>query len=282
MGVYERRKKKASTSKRIIRGILWGVIVAALIAALGALWNIYSTLHTYSVGDKSTQELMEYVSVPESTNPVMVRPRGEQAEAEEDNPYQDVVFPEVDFASLAEINSDLVGWIYVPDTHVNYPIAQGEDNVYYLERMFNMKGNGSGSIYLDAGCARDLSSLNSILYGHNMQNETMFHDLLKYKKQDFYDAHPCYLLMTPEKKYVVEIFAAYPLSVYENGWQIDFESEDEYGAFLTACKERSIIDTIPVPTTKDRIITLSTCTYEFQYARLLINGILREVILSSN
>lgn len=279
MEVNKQRKKKASGSKRIVRGILWGVIAVALVAMLAALWNIYSTLHTYSVGEKNTKELLQYFSTPQAMNPITVKPKAEQAEkeAEEENPYQDVVFPEVDFASLAEINSDLVGWIYVPDTHVNYPIAQAEDNVYYLERMFNRHINDSGCIYLDARDARDLSSLNSIIYGHNMKDESMFHDLLKYKKQKFYDEHPCYLLMTPEKKYVVEIFAIYPLSVYENGWQVDFESEEEYGAFLAACKERSIIDTIPTPTTEDRIITLSTCTYEFQYARLLINGILREV-----
>lgn len=252
----------------------WLFAAGCAVGIAVSLWNIFFIRSTYEAGEKAYSSMAQYVSeVPKTAKPVQPDASGGQA----DSPYRNVEFPDVDFDSLREINPEIVGWIQIEDTNINYPIAQSEDNEYYLNHMFTREGNGSGGIFLDCRNRHDFSGRNNILYGHNMKNGSMFHNLSYYKEQAFYDAHPTYLLMTPEHNYVVEIFAVYPLSVYEDGWKLQFESDAEYAAWLEGCIAHSMVATKVEPQTTDRVLTLSTCTYEFNNARLLVNGILHEV-----
>ena len=86
--------------------------------------------------------------------------------------------PEVDFDTLSSINSDIVGWLYCPDTAISYPVPQGEDNSYYLKHLFDGTRNSAGSLFLDSRC-QGLEGKNSIIYGHYMKNGTLFATLKK-------------------------------------------------------------------------------------------------------
>ena len=97
-------------------------------------------------------------------------------------------------------NPDIVAWIYIEGTKINYPIVQGEDNSYYLKHLFSGEWNGSGCIFLDSRNDASFADRHSIIYGHHMKNGTMFTDLDKYKKQDFFDEHPVALLIDVYKR----------------------------------------------------------------------------------
>lgn len=187
-----------------------------------------------------------------------------------------IIWPEVDFELLSSINPDVVGWIYVEGTNINYPVVQAEDNKTYLRRMFDGKYNNAGCIFLDYRCEGDFSDQHSIIYGHHMGNGSMFADLVKYKKQSFYDEHPTALLVTPTHRYKIDLFSAYVSSNYQDSWQLYFE-EQEFEAWLEKRIERSTFTTNVLPDANDRILTFSTCTYEFTGAKYILHGIITEI-----
>ena len=159
---------------------------------------------------------------------------------------------------------------------INYPVVQGADNQYYLKHLFNGKWNSSGCIFLDSRNTPDFSDRHSIIYGHHMKNGTMFSGLTEYKKQEFYDAHPTVLLLTPEKNIRIEIFAGYVAGVSDKAWEIALGSDKEFGDWLEAAEERSCFESeVPFAVT-DRIVTLSTCSYEFDNARFVLVGRITE------
>ena len=98
-------------------------------------------------------------------------------------------------AGLKEINEDCVAWIYIEDTAINYPVVQGSDNSFYLKHLIDGKWNSAGCIFLDFRVDSNISDRHSIIYGHHMKDGTMFSGLTKYKKQDYYEAHPEGLLI---------------------------------------------------------------------------------------
>lgn len=237
-----------------------------------SLYMILSQLGEYAEGDRAYDELQVYIGKP----PAESEPPAVSSEPSEPAPEEGILWPEVDFAALAEINPDIVGWIYIEDTRVNYPIVQGDDNEHYMTHLFSGKYNSSGCIFLDSRVEPDFSSWHSILYGHHMKNGTMFYDLRNYKQQEFFDEHPRALLLTPDGNYTVEFFSGCVASVESSAWDIAFASETEYASWLTSLKTRSLFQTDLAPAPTDRVLTLSTCSYEFDNARFVLHGILRE------
>ncbi|MCI9141619.1 MAG: class B sortase [Lachnospiraceae bacterium] len=194
---------------------------------------------------------------------------GKEAAGKEEN------CPEVDFESLRGMNSQTVGWIYGEDTKINYPVVQAKDNAYYLDHMFDGQKNANGCIFLDCGNQMDFSDSHSIIYGHHMKSGAMFAGLSQYKNQAYYEAHPRMLLLTPDGNYNVELFAGYVADVEEDAWQIGFESEENFSDWIDRSMAKSCISTDIVPSTSDKILTLSTCSYEFENARFVLLGILK-------
>lgn len=95
----------------------------------------------------------------------------------------------VDFERLQEENKDIIAWLYCPDTEINYPVVQSKDNEYYLRRLLDGTWNIAGTLFMDYRNAADCSDLHTIIYGHNMKNNTMFGSLPKYSKQEYYEEH---------------------------------------------------------------------------------------------
>ena len=120
----------------------------------------------------------------------------------------------------------------------------------------------------------DLSDRNSILYGHHMKNGSMFHGLMEYKSQKYYDEHPTALFLTPEANYEVKIFAGYVAIVDADAWTVGFSSDLEFEEWLRRAKERSCFTSEITPAVTDLILTLSTCSYEFNNARFVLIGVL--------
>ncbi len=141
----------------------------------------------YAHGTESYEEVAEqYVS--EATDAEETEQNSievpELTEPEETTPIT------VDFEALRKENGDVVGWLYCEDTPINYPIVQSEDNDYYLRRLLDSTWNIAGTIFMDYRNAPDFSDWNTIIYGHNMNNDSMFGTLQDYKKQAYYEEHP--------------------------------------------------------------------------------------------
>jgi len=267
----KRGEKQPPIKKLLLASLL--LFFAAEI--LGGTVHVLTLLREYDAGKTAYAGLHEYVSLPKTRPQVSLMP-GHTAPPEE--PVEDgPTWPEVDFEALRAINSDIVAWLYIEGTDINYPVVQTGDNDYYLRHLFSGEVNRAGCLFLDCDNAGDFADPNSIIYGHHLKNGTMFTELLDYKKQDFYDTHSTALLLTPEQNYEVQFFSGYVSAVTGFAWDLDFPTEDGYISWLSKTRKKSLFSSDVIPTGSDRVITLSTCSYEFNNARFVLIGILNEV-----
>lgn len=234
-------------------------------------WQIHKILSEYESGEEIYGELEEYVATPSRQDSINTAENSSESDE-----VSEIRYPEVDFAGLSDINSDIVGWIYSEDTPINYPIVQTDDNSYYLKHLFNGEYNSAGSIFLDSRNFADFSDRHTIIYGHHMKNGTMFSSLTDYKKQEYYDAHPTLDLITPEKNYEIDLFAGYVANVKDDAWKLVFDDEEDFQSWIKSAIQKSTFRSSITPAGTDRIITLSTCSYEFDNARYVLVGILKE------
>lgn len=244
-----------------------------------AAWQVYLPIQEDIESAQAYAGLRQYVQTPiisqdegasneriESQQPTEAQPT--MAPAPEAEPSK------VDFAALKEINPEIVAWLTIPGTNIDYPIAQHSDNNYYLHHLFTGEWNSSGCLFMDCRNEFDFSDRHSIIYGHHMDNGTMLQNLMGYKTQEFYDEHPTGQLITPEGNYKVEFFAGYVASVEDDAWPTVFVSNEEFSQWFTAARNRSMFSSAVEPAVSDHIITLSTCSYEFYNARFVLLGTL--------
>lgn len=185
----------------------------------------------------------------------------------------------VDFDILHQENPDIVGWIYSPDTPINYPIVQGEDNQYYLHRMADGSYNAGGCIFMDFRNSSDLTDRNTLIYGHNMTNQSMFGTLCNYKDQSYYDKHPVLWILIPGTAYRVELIAGYVTPADSDSYSV-FDSQEALDTHLQDILELSTFVPESIPEDIQQIVTLSTCSYEYNAARYVVVGNLVSIPLS--
>ncbi len=190
----------------------------------------------------------------------------------------DNVLIDVNFDQLEKINKDIVAWLYCEDTPINYPVVQCDDNKKYLHCRFDSKYSESGTLFLDCRNNSKFTDFNSIIYGHSMKNDTMFGTLPDYKEQDYYDKHSIMWLATKENYYRIDLFAGCVFSSKDSdAWQLWFDSKEKQEKWLNDICRKSYFNSDVVPSINDRIITLSTCSYEYDGARFVLHGILNPV-----
>lgn len=206
-----------------------------------------------------------YAGLSEYVTPAETDGENGDAEAPEGTGASSVSLPKVDFESLLAQGPDVKAWLELPGTVIQYPVAQGEDNSYYLKHLYDGTANKVGCLFIDYENAEDFSDNNTIIYGHNMRDGSMFSTLVEYKAQAYYDEHPEMYLVTPEGGYVVEVFSAFVASPEESGsetspWALEWKDSGAYTTWLSAMQERSVIETGVSVTSSDKVLTLSTCT----------------------
>lgn len=187
----------------------------------------------------------------------------------------------IDWEGMWEINEDVYAWITVPGTVIDYPILQhATDNTYYLN--YNIDGSYGypGCIYTENLNAKDFSDNNTVIYGHNMKNGSMFAGLHQYEEKSFFEEHSQVVIYTPEKEYEYTIFAAYIYDDRHLLYSFDFANEDVYESYLdTIFNMRDLRANIrdDIDVTKDnKIITLATCMSNQPTKRLLVQAVLND------
>lgn len=185
----------------------------------------------------------------------------------------------INFTELKAINEEIIGWIRIGALDLSYPVAQGTDNAYYLHRTFERVDNFAGCIFLNCDNTRYFTDQNTIVYGHNMKNGSMFGKLKEFQKQEVYDSNPYFWIFTPEFIYQYRIFSCSVVNKIGDPYRTRFVTED-FQSFIEACQSGSMIDNGGVQvTTEDRIVTLSTCTGN-DSTRLIVQGKLAHVYVS--
>ena len=262
----------------------WAAIIMAIISfGIAAYFagKIYYTEQEYAEGDAVYEEILEQavVAMPEvpGENP---EPEGEaesQIAQEAQKEETDSIVPEIDFAALEAVNEDVVGWLYLPDTVISYPVVQGEDNSYYLKHLVDGSYNANGSLFVDYHNKMDFSDDNTLIYGHHMDSGKMFATLVKYKNQEFYDAHPVAYFLTEEKDYKVEIFSGYVTTHDSDSYLLMAGSREQTIEWMKEMFHNADFFADVTITPEDHIVTFSTCDYEFHDARYVVHGRLVEI-----
>ncbi len=178
---------------------------------------------------------------------------------------------EINFSALKGINPDLLGWIYLEDTQIDYPVVQGETNEEYLHKGFDGTYSFPGSIFVDADCRTPFEGFNTIVYGHHMSSGAMFAGLEKYKDREFFDAHPDITFIREDGHYRIRV-AAFLNEREDSEIYSHANSTEDRKKFLSLVESRSINRSDVDLKDSDTLVTLSTCAYEFKNARYIVVG----------
>lgn len=188
--------------------------------------------------------------------------------------------PTVDFELLREIIPEITAWIYCEGTSIDYPVVQGKDNEYYLNHLPDGTNNKLGSIFLDYRNSAGYTDGNSVIYGHHIKSGGMFGELENYREQEYYDEHPAMTLYTPECTYKIELIAGYVVDAARELLPRNFTDTEEFEGYIDEIRRRSVFDSEVTASDGDKLLTLCTCTYTFQDARLILVGKLTVIDLS--
>ena len=180
-----------------------------------------------------------------------------------------------DLAALKQVNPDVLGWIYIPDTIISYPLMKTTDRDSYLHLAWDGTPNENGSIFLEKSNRRDFSDFNTIIYGHLMADGSMFGSLKNYQTMEYGEEHPYVYIATAAGVYRYQIFAAYEAPVQSDTYRLYFEEDTHRQAALEHYLHSSVLDTGIVPQVTDRILTLSTCMGTGRYeTRWVVQAVL--------
>ncbi len=176
----------------------------------------------------------------------------------------------IDGQALREINDDYAYWLLGPQTKIDYPVVQGEDNDFYLNRLFNGRRNSCGTLFVDYRNLPDLQDPNTLIYGHHMRNDSMFGSLTDYEQNGYFEAHPYLLMVTDGEVYLLEALAGYTTSRDDHCYDIAISGDEDFAAFVEEARAKSDFESQVEAAPGDRLVTLSTCAYAFENARYIL------------
>ena len=255
--------------KRVWKSIYITLVVLCLLC-IGGMLLILQKDHKEEIAAEAQQDVIQEEFVQEEVQTEI------QAEEKADLP--------IDFAGLQEINPEIYAWIRVPDTNIDYPILQhlDDDQSYYLNRDIYGEINQAGSLYTEYYNSRDFLEPNTIIYGHNMKNGSMFHNIRYFTEREYFDEHEELYIYLPDKIMKYQIIACYEYDDRHLLGSFDFHDEEVYAEYLEQIMNpRSMYAMIREGvelSTEDKLVTLSTCVANKPNNRRLLQAVLVEEI----
>ncbi|MDT3699567.1 MAG: class B sortase [Thermincola sp.] len=234
---------------------------------------IYSTVMLgYWLIDKTLNNILnkQVVSIYDKSKIEQRNAAGNEKLIPEEDRRRQVMEP------LLKINGEIVGWLNIANTRINYPVVRGKDNEFYLNHNIEKKSSKYGSVFMDYR-NRDFaefaeSGKNIIIYGHNMRDGSMFGDLNLYKKEKFFRENQFINFDILGKQYKWQVFSAYVTNPGFNYIKTDFKNSIEFNKFLESIRQKSRYTNEVIADANDIILTLSTCSYEFKDARFVVHS----------
>ena len=248
------------------------VIICVLLVCVFAFsaYKVISTIAGYRQAASTYDSIaQQFLSIDTSPKPI--------------EEFVDDIDPEIspigniDFEGLRNITTDYVAWIYSPDTAINYPIVYTDNNFYYLDHIPVAQQNANGTLFIDCKCASDFSDQNTLIYGHNMNDGSMFAGLRDYRNVDFYPEHPVMYLSTPDFNYRLDLIAGFVTEPTSFAYQNNFDEPEQFMAYIEHIRELSNFKSDVEVSEDDRVVTLSTCTYEINDGRYVVVGKLTRI-----
>lgn len=259
--------------KKSVRTALICLCVVFIGVFAFSAYKIVSTLQGYKEAEQTyTNIAQEHVTIIASPTPVP-----------ENEVKGDGIDPEVspignvDFEGLRAKSTDYAAWIYSPDTVINYPIVYTDNNFYYLDHIPVEQYNSAGTLFIDCKCAADFSDQNTLIYGHNMNDGSMFASLREYANQEYYDAHPVIYISTPDFNYRLDLIAGFLTEPTSFAYANNFDEPEQFMAYIESIQSMSTFKSDVEVTEEDKVVSLSTCTYEINDGRYVVVGKLTQI-----
>lgn len=254
--------------KKQMRRIVIAVLAAVFAVSLGGV--AYQQIR-YGENDRAVSDARRLAGVPE----ISPRTAAPAAPAEQETAEEDP-WAVIDLEGLRAVNSDVVGWLAIPGTEISYPLIRPRDNETYLTHSWDMTATSAGAIFLDYRVDWEPRGFNTIVYGHNMRNRTMFGSLRNYRKDGYWEQHPEICLIDDGGVHYYDIFAAWEPRVTDAPFQTDVTAEEDRQKFIDTALRHSAFQTGVEPTADSEILTLSTCTGMGHATRWVVQAALRE------
>lgn len=266
----EKKSKKKKSSSEIIRKIIFIISVIALVGSVAWLVNDY-IIQPYLI-KKQNAELVGLIMNDENATPEEVVEKLNNISAEE---------KAVTFASLKDLNQDFKAWIVVPGADISLAVVQGKDNDKYLKTGYNGKWSAGGTAFIDCQNKAPFSDTNTVIYGHNMRDGSMFGSIKNYKNINTFKENPYIYVYTENENYVYKIYSVFLTNAKksdDDGYVLAYtfknlSSSDKFNGFMEEIKTRSYYHTGVDYQEGDKIITLSTCDRtDIKDGRLVLVG----------
>lgn len=264
---FEIKNRPEIEEKKGISNKIFNLLILVLIfIMIYSFFQLYQTNADYSDGKEEYQKLEEEVveQIPEQMKTIEkekkdgIRKNAGETPAKENKLTAPI---SVDFKTLKQKNSQILAWIYIEALDISYPVVQGKDNDYYLHRTIEGNYNFAGSIFMDWENSSDFNDCNTVIYGHNMADGSMFGKLKKMTLEGAYDKSPYVWILTEDNNYRYEIFSAQVVTVANECYTLFAQPDDNYLSFLERMSLNSGIQTEKKDFNIDnRVLTLSTCT----------------------
>ena len=185
----------------------------------------------------------------------------------------------IDFSELQQVNEDIAGWLRIRALDISYPVVQGEDNDYYLHRTFEKEDNFAGCLFVNCDNDRDFTYQNTIIYGHNMKNGSMFGKLKQFREEETYNKSKYFWMFTPDLIFQYRIFSAMVVNKTGLAYQT-FYSDEDFNEWINKAFEGSEVENSGIQVTSDdHVVTLSTCTGD-DSTRFVVMGKLVQIYAS--
>lgn len=247
------------------------VLVFSILLAIVSGVNVFRLSREYQKGINEYAALEQYVTIEKE--PATLQ-SAEVTGEEEQQESQIPVSIDVKYNELKSINPDFAGWLYYEPLELSYPIVRGNDNDYYTHYTFENVQNSSGAIFMDFLNKKDYSHYNTIIYGHNMRNGTMFGSLKQLlNDQDIVKENPYFYIFTEDKAYMYEIFAVYLTTADSHTYDL-INNEEEQSNYLEYIRKTATYLSDREVAADERIATLSTCHGLHSNNRTVVHGVL--------
>ncbi len=260
------RKRRGSRLKRVLTNIMLIVCIMVFVVAAGQLFVI---MNEYREGNAKNAEIQALA--------ITIKDTGPEADPEDELPaYANYV---IDFEYLLGVNSDVIGWIRFDEpATINYPILQGSTNNTYLRTSIEGEYSTMGCIFMEETNSGTYRDDNTIIYGHNMRDDSMFGTLSSYQSQDFYDQYPYFYIYTADGIAMkFEIVAVSIIDAKEEYYRTSYSSDEAYQEYLDMVARLSQVETNLSATIDSTIVTLSTCSSNDD-ERLIVQGVCVEQV----
>ena len=260
----KREKEKLKKKRKIINIFIGLIATVSLITMVISIKNIIEWKIDNNKTKKQLNDIEEKVEVVEKQDDENTEIIEQKEEIPKSNPYWDYIYMpliDVDFNELKALNSDTVGWIKVEGTIINYPFVQSKDNSYYLRRSYDKTYNTGGWIFLDYRNKIDNLGRNTIIYGHDRKDDSMFGSLSNiYTKEWQKDTNNHIIkISTPTENTMWQIFSIYHLPATSDYIKTNFKDDNDFQNFINMISKRTMFNFGTTATVNDKILTLSTC-----------------------